>query len=85
MRGILAQEHGVDWRKVTWVLNDEEHVAEYNDLTPPNVVREVGADLPGILVGVPDRHIVWGLTYRFLDVLLAAVGQPLPNRWAGLD
>ena len=45
MRGILAQEHGVDWRKVTWVLNDEEHVAEYNDLTPPNVVRELGADL----------------------------------------
>jgi 8-oxo-dGTP pyrophosphatase MutT (NUDIX family) len=40
-----------------------------------------GRHLPGILVGVPDRHIVWGLTYRFLDVFLAAVGKPLPNRW----
>jgi 8-oxo-dGTP pyrophosphatase MutT (NUDIX family) len=40
-----------------------------------------GRQLPGILVGEPGRHIVWGLTYRFIDVLLAAVGRPLPNRW----
>ncbi len=45
MRGILAREHGLDLEQVTWILNDEEHVAEYNDGTPPNVVREVGADL----------------------------------------
>jgi 8-oxo-dGTP pyrophosphatase MutT (NUDIX family) len=44
--------------------------------------RYGGRELPGILVGVPDRHIVWGLTYRFLDVFLGAVGKPLPNRWA---
>jgi 8-oxo-dGTP pyrophosphatase MutT (NUDIX family) len=36
--------------------------------------------LPGILVGDPDRHVVWGLTYRFLEVLLAALGRPLPER-----
>jgi len=35
---------------------------------------------PGILVGVPDRHVVWGLTYRFLEVFFAAVGRPLPAR-----
>src|SRR5262245_28646435 len=35
---------------------------------------------PGILVGVPDRHVVWGLTYRFLEVFFAAVGRPLPER-----
>jgi len=40
-----------------------------------------GKHLPGILVGRLDRHIVWGLTYRFLDVLLSAVGSPLPDRW----
>jgi 8-oxo-dGTP pyrophosphatase MutT (NUDIX family) len=44
--------------------------------------RYAGRELPGILVGAPDRHIVWGLTYRFLDVFLGAVGKPLPNRWA---
>jgi 8-oxo-dGTP pyrophosphatase MutT (NUDIX family) len=37
---------------------------------------------PGILVGEPGRHVVWGLTYRFLDMFLAAVGRPLPDRWA---
>jgi 8-oxo-dGTP pyrophosphatase MutT (NUDIX family) len=39
---------------------------------------------PGILVGEPDRHVVWGLTYRFLDVFLAAVAYPLPDRWGDL-
>ena len=28
---------------------------------------------PGILVGEPDRHIVWGLTYRFLEILLERI------------
>jgi 8-oxo-dGTP pyrophosphatase MutT (NUDIX family) len=27
---------------------------------------------PGILVGDPDRHVVWGLTYRFVESFLAA-------------
>ncbi len=35
---------------------------------------------PGILVGEPGRHVVWGLTYRFLDRLLKILGQPLPER-----
>lgn len=35
---------------------------------------------PGIVVGDPERHVVWGLTYRFLEVLLAALGHPLPER-----
>lgn len=43
-----------------------------------------GKQLPGILVGLPDRHIVWGLTYRFLDVFLSAMGTPLPNQWTDL-
>lgn len=38
-------------------------------------------DYPGILVGEPDRHIVWGLTYRFLEILLDTLGHPLPSRW----
>ena len=35
---------------------------------------------PGILVGDPDRHVVWGLTYRFLEIFFGAVGRPLPER-----
>lgn len=37
---------------------------------------------PGILVGEPDRHVVWGLTYRFLESFFSALGRPLPDRWA---
>ena len=40
--------------------------------------------LPGIVVGDPDRHVVWGLTYRFLEVFFQVVGRPLPNRWEAL-
>jgi 8-oxo-dGTP pyrophosphatase MutT (NUDIX family) len=32
---------------------------------------------PGILVGHPDRHIVWGLTYRFLEIFFTALGHQL--------
>jgi 8-oxo-dGTP pyrophosphatase MutT (NUDIX family) len=37
--------------------------------------------LPGIVVGNPDRHVVWGLTYRFLEIFFRAVEQPFPDRW----
>ena len=32
---------------------------------------------PGILVGKPDRHIIWGLTYRFLESFLEIIGRKL--------
>lgn len=35
-RGILADEYGVDLKKITWVLSGDEHVAEYQ--APANVV-----------------------------------------------
>lgn len=35
-RGILADEHGVDLDRITWVLSGDEHVAAYSP--PPNVV-----------------------------------------------
>jgi 8-oxo-dGTP pyrophosphatase MutT (NUDIX family) len=40
---------------------------------------------PGILVGTPERHVVWGLTYRFLEIFFEIVGKPLPNRWDGFE
>jgi hypothetical protein len=39
---------------------------------------------PGIVVGDPERHVVWGLTYRFLEIFLGIIGYPLPERWSDL-
>ena len=36
-RGILQNEHGVDLSKITWVVDDEEHVKTLQ--LPPNVVK----------------------------------------------
>jgi 4,5-dihydroxyphthalate decarboxylase len=48
-RSILQHEHGVDLKKVTWVLSGDEHVAEYQP--PPNVVPiEQGKKMEEMLV-----------------------------------
>ena len=44
----------------------------------------VSLDMPGIRVGEPEAHVVWGLTYRFLEDFLAILGTPLENRWSPL-
>jgi 8-oxo-dGTP pyrophosphatase MutT (NUDIX family) len=73
----LVCNHEVEhafWFRVDELLDPERHV-----LYPHATYG--GKRLPGILVGVPDRHIVWGLTYRFLDLFLSIIGRPLPDRW----
>jgi 8-oxo-dGTP pyrophosphatase MutT (NUDIX family) len=40
---------------------------------------------PGVLVGEPDRHVVWGLTYRFLDHFFEILDRPFPDRWGDLS
>lgn len=48
-RGVLADEHGVDLKKVTWVLSGDEHVAEYKP--PANVVPiEAGKKMEDMLL-----------------------------------
>jgi 4,5-dihydroxyphthalate decarboxylase len=37
IKGILADDHGVDLDRITWVTFEEPHVAEFRD--PPNVQR----------------------------------------------
>ena len=44
-----------------------------------------GMAFPGIVVGHPDRHIVWGLTYRFVEVFHRVVGRPFPNNWGAIE
>jgi 4,5-dihydroxyphthalate decarboxylase len=48
-RSILQDEHGVDLRKITWVLSGDEHVAEYRP--PANVVPiEPGHKMADMLI-----------------------------------
>jgi 8-oxo-dGTP pyrophosphatase MutT (NUDIX family) len=42
-------------------------------------------EFPGIVVGQPDRHVVWGLTYRFLEVFFRALGRPFPSQWGEIE
>jgi 4,5-dihydroxyphthalate decarboxylase len=49
VRGILLDEYGVDHRDITWVTQEDAHVAEYVD--PPNVQRIApGQDLNAMLL-----------------------------------
>jgi 4,5-dihydroxyphthalate decarboxylase len=58
VRGILAEDWGVDLDRITWVTFEEPHVAEFRD--PPNVERaSPGKDLVGMLLaGEIDAAIV---------------------------
>ncbi len=40
---------------------------------------------PGLVVGDPERHVVWGLTYRFLEIFLEITGLPLGTLPSDLD
>lgn len=40
---------------------------------------------PGLVVGDPERHVVWGLTYRFLEIFLEIAGHPLGTLPSDLD
>jgi 8-oxo-dGTP pyrophosphatase MutT (NUDIX family) len=65
-RAPLVRNHEV--RETLWVP-----VARLVD--PAHRVRHRWGPtrFPGILVGEPDRHVVWGLTYQLVDELLALV------------
>jgi 8-oxo-dGTP pyrophosphatase MutT (NUDIX family) len=72
--GPLAPNHEVEtalWVPLTRLVDPEQRV-EYP--TP------IGG-YPGILVGDPGRHVVWGLTYRFLEIFFDRLGSPFPERW----
>ena len=66
------------WVPVRQVLDPARHV----DFRFPRYPRSMPA-FPGIVVGDPERHVVWGLTYRFLERFFEIVGRPLPRRGGG--
>jgi 8-oxo-dGTP pyrophosphatase MutT (NUDIX family) len=68
---ILTLNHEVQtalWVPATALIDPERHV--HHQWGP--------ARFPGILVGEPDRHVVWGLTYQLLVQLFELVGTRLP-------
>jgi 4,5-dihydroxyphthalate decarboxylase len=58
VRGILANDHGVDLDRVNWVTFEDPHVAEFSD--PPHATRAApGQDLTAMLLaGEIDAAIV---------------------------
>jgi 4,5-dihydroxyphthalate decarboxylase len=58
VRGILADQHGVDLSSVRWLTFEEPHVAEFRD--PPNVERApAGKEISAMLLaGELDAAIV---------------------------
>lgn len=62
------------WFPVESLLDSRLHIEH-------PVTRGPRTHFPGILVGEPGRHVVWGLTYRFLEGFLQVIGEPLPERW----
>lgn len=75
--GVLRPNYEVEtalWVPVAELLDPARQV---DVAFPPG-----GASHPGIRVGASQRHVVWGLTLRFLEDLLRIVGRPLPGRRA---
>jgi 8-oxo-dGTP pyrophosphatase MutT (NUDIX family) len=74
-QGELAINHEVQdafWFPLDGLLDRARHV---------QYTAHGEFEFPGILVGEPDRHVVWGLTYGFLESFFSAIGSPLPDRW----
>jgi 8-oxo-dGTP pyrophosphatase MutT (NUDIX family) len=59
------------WFPVRELLDPERRVTHAVDELP----------FPGIRVGECERHVIWGLTYSFLESFFLALDHPLPNRW----
>jgi 8-oxo-dGTP pyrophosphatase MutT (NUDIX family) len=49
----------------------------------PYVTPYLDHTFPGIRVSSAEAHVVWGLTYRFVELLLGIIGTPIPDRWTG--
>jgi len=67
IRGILAEDHGVDPDRVTWVTFEEAHVAEFRD--PPNVER-----------AAPGKDVVAMLLAGEIDAAVVGDGKPSDAR-----
>jgi 4,5-dihydroxyphthalate decarboxylase len=67
LRGILAEDYGVDPDRITWVTFEEAHVAEFRD--PPNVER-----------AAPGKDVVAMLLAGEIDAAVVGDGKPADPR-----
>jgi len=68
--GPLRTNHEVEeafWVPLPVLSNPARRVEYVHPLLPAETY-------PGILVGDPDRHVVWGLTYRFVERFFSVAG-----------
>ena len=56
------------WVPLAW-FEERSRVIDYRHPPYPEV------SFPGVVVGDPDRHIVWGLTFRFLAAFFEILGR----------
>ena len=56
------------WVPLAW-FEDPSRVIDYRHPPYPDV------SFPGVVVGKSERHIVWGLTFRFLAAFFGIVGR----------
>ena len=82
IRSILAEDHGVDIGKISWVTFEEAHVAEFRD--PPNVRRApAGKDIMGMLqAGELDAAIVGAVPKDERIGSLIREPEAAGKRWA---
>lgn len=67
---ISAEVEEALWVRSSALLEPKNQV-DYNVSYAPGT-------FPGILVGIPERHVIWGLTYRFLESFMRALDEPFP-------
>ena len=56
------------WAPLAW-FEDPARAIDYRHPPYPDV------SFPGVVVGDPDRHVVWGLTFRFLSAFFEILGR----------
>jgi 8-oxo-dGTP pyrophosphatase MutT (NUDIX family) len=59
------------WVPLSHLLDPERRVDYRYPLAPEMV-------FPGVVVGDPERHVVWGLTFRFLEIFFTVLDVPFP-------
>lgn len=82
VRGFLAEDYGVDSRRVTWVTFEDPHLAEYRE--PPNVIRApAGKQLKQMLLdGEIDAAILGDVPAEPPLAHLIADHDVQAQRWA---
>ena len=80
-RVVLLDQRGtarstrIDSATMAGLADPERHVRHRWDHLRGSLV------MPGIRVGDAEGHVVWGLTYRFVECFLDLMGCPIPDRW----